>query len=600
MRRDKQPARLALANWPVRWKVFAVVAVPLALAVVLGGALVYSSVAAAVDLRGAAERTDMAPAVVDYLAALEDTMLAATEGVDAQPALTTFDSRRVDLQRKLAETEIPDSVRLATNTLLDDGQDLLGRVMGNAGDLRTRVMAYVPVLNTGATAIAGLMADGQGIRPARDALTGAVGVRGRMVMQQMLVTRGGELPEAVLRWAMLAVAGAESSMVSAVDTYLGAATDRATALRSQMDNRILVMSDPESVLVGNPELLASQRITHGIVDGVITEAGNAISATVDRQANDARSAAIRDAALMAAAIAIALLSVAVVGRSLTRPLLTLRDSTLKLVRNDLAREVDNVRSDGKPVPVQPIPVHTSEETGQVARAVDELHKQALQLAADQVRLRLRVTEMFNTASRRNRSLVDQQLALIAGLECDEEDPERLASVSVTALVDAATAGFQDSSRVVAGGLPDSEVSGAAAAADLARLLTELVDNALRHSPPTAQVTVSGVRTVNGGLVLEVADTGLGMTESDLRVANIRLKSSGADNAHTARQVGLAVVGRLAARHGLVVRLRSTVAGEPGSGITAGVYVPAALLVAADTAGHASRSGPRETGRADSE
>jgi hypothetical protein len=38
-----------------------------------------------------------------------------------------------------------------------------------------------------------------------------------------------------------------------------------------------------------------------------------------------------------------------------------------------------------------------------------------------------------------------------------------------------------------------------------------------------------------------------------------------------------VVSRLAAQHGLVVRLRSTVAGEPSSGTTAGVYVPAELL-----------------------
>jgi hypothetical protein len=39
-----------------------------------------------------------------------------------------------------------------------------------------------------------------------------------------------------------------------------------------------------------------------------------------------------------------------------------------------------------------------------------------------------------------------------------------------------------------------------------------------------------------------------------------------------------VVGRLAAQHGLVVRLRSTVAGEPNSGTTAGVFIPAELLL----------------------
>ena len=46
-------------------------------------------------------------------------------------------------------------------------------------------------------------------------------------------------------------------------------------------------------------------------------------------------------------------------------------------------------------------------------------------------------------------------------------------------------------------------------------------------------------------------------------------------------MGLFVVGRLASQHGLVVRLRSTIAGEPNSGTTAGVYVPAELLGGAD-------------------
>ena len=69
-----------------------------------------------------------------------------------------------------------------------------------------------------------------------------------------------------------------------------------------------------------------------------------------------------------------------------------------------------------------------------------------------------------------------------------------------------------------------------------------------------------------------------MTESDLRVANTRLQSGGEVNPYTARHMGLFVVGRLAAQHGLVVRLRSTIAGEPNSGTTAGVFVPAELLV----------------------
>ncbi len=69
-----------------------------------------------------------------------------------------------------------------------------------------------------------------------------------------------------------------------------------------------------------------------------------------------------------------------------------------------------------------------------------------------------------------------------------------------------------------------------------------------------------------------------MTEPDLRVANTRLQSGGEVNPYTARHMGLFVVGRLAAQHGLVVRLRSTIAGEQNSGTTAGVFVRSELLV----------------------
>ena len=72
-----------------------------------------------------------------------------------------------------------------------------------------------------------------------------------------------------------------------------------------------------------------------------------------------------------------------------------------------------------------------------------------------------------------------------------------------------------------------------------------------------------------------------MTDTDLRLANMRLQSGGEVNPYTARHMGLFVVGRLAAQHSFVVRLRSTIAGDPNSGTTAGVYVPKELLSGAD-------------------
>ena len=162
---------------------------------------------------------------------------------------------------------------------------------------------------------------------------------------------------------------------------------------------------------------------------------------------------------------------------------------------------------------------------------------------------------------------------------------------MSAIINAAASEVEDYTRVVTATVPDSEIIGAVAG-DLVHLLAELLDNALRYSPPISQVRVSAVHTGNGGLVIEVSDIGLGMTESDLRVANTRLQSGGEVNPYTARHMGLFVVGRLAAQHGFVVRLRSTIAGEPNSGTTAGVFVPSELLV---VAGEPDQSGGPEYG-----
>ena len=607
----KRPSRWSLSNWPVRWKVFAIVLVPLVLAGTFGGLRISASVTEASDLRRAADRAEMVPPIVNYMAALESAMVAGTEGGDTHAALTEYDTRKAELTQRLSNTDVVSDVRLATNTLLDYGQDLVNKVMSNSIDIRTRVTTYAPLLLTSETAITGsVRSDEQSVQLQGEALSRAVGARGQMAMQQMLVNRGVDLPEPELRTSMITLAGTEPSTVNGMSKLLGGASGEAATLRSEMVKRMAFLSNPAVPVAGNPDLLASQQVTRQIADKLIADTTSAIPAAVEAEANAARTAAIRDAAIVAAAMLLVLLLVILVARSLVRPLRKLRDSALRVAHEDLARELERVRAGAEPGPVVPIPVHTSEEVGQVAHAVDELHEQAVFLAGEQFRLQLQVSDMFETLSRRSRSLVDQQLSLIDRLERNEEDPERLESlfrldhlaarmrrnganllvlagakvpreqaepVPVAAIINAAASEVEDYTRVVTATVPDSEILGVAAG-DLVHLLAELLDNALRYSPPISQVRVSAVHTGNGGLVIEVSDIGLGMTESDLRVANTRLQSGGEVNPYTARHMGLFVVGRLAAQHGLVVRLRSTIAGEPNSGTTAGVFVPGELLV----------------------
>jgi signal transduction histidine kinase len=607
----KRPSRWSISNWPVRWKVFAIVLVPLVLAGVFGGLRIYSSATQAADLRRAADRAEMVPAIESYMASLDGAMLANSTGGDTQAALTAFDTSRQELQRGLADTDIAPDVSKGINTMIGAGQALMDKVTANSVGLRDRVQAYTPILLTAEDAINGsVRVDDEHIRAETLGLSRAIGARGQMMIQQLLVNLGGELPEPELRMSMNTVAGTEPSTLFGMSQVLGVGSPEAQKLQGEFVKRMAIMSDPAAVLVNNPDLSASIQATSQIAGKIIADTSSAVTGAVENEAVAQRTAAIRDSAIVIGAMLLALLLVILVARSLVRPLRRLRDSALRVAHDDLAREIDRVRAGGEPGHVQPIPVHTSEEVGQVAHAVDELHEQAVLLAGEQSRLQLQVSDMFETLSRRSRSLVDQQLSLIDRLERNEEDPDRLESlfrldhlaarmrrnganllvlagakvpreqaepVPVSAIINAAASEVEDYTRVVTATVPDSEIHGAIAG-DLVHLLAELLDNALRYSPPISQVRVSAVHTGNGGLVIEVSDIGIGMTEADLRVANTRLQSGGEVNPYTARHMGLFVVGRLAAQHGLVVRLRSTIAGEPNSGTTAGVFVPSELLV----------------------
>ena len=604
----KRPSRFAPSNWPVAWKVFAIAFVPLALAGTFGGMRIYSGWTDAADLRRAADRAEMVPAIENYMATFDAAILATSTGGDAQQALSAYDESKRRLQHRLTETDVATDVGTGVKTLLDGGQGLLNKVASGSIGLRERVTSYAPLLLTAEDTITGsVRIDDEKIRAQTQGLSRAVGARGQMMMQQLLVTLGGELPDNELRSSMTTLAGTEPSTLFGMSEVLGVGSPEAQKLAQEMVKRMSMMSDPNVPLVNNPDLSQSIQTTSGIAGKVLDGVSATVVSAVDDQATAKRTEAIRDSAIVGAVMVLALLIVLYMARTLIRPLRRLRTSALKVAHEDLVRELDEVRS-GADVTVRPLPVQSTEEIGQVAHAVDELHEQAVLLAGEQARLQLQVSDMFETLSRRSRSLIDQQLTVIDQLERDEQDPQRLAKlfrldhlaarmrrnganllvlagtnvpheqgepVPVTAVINAAASEVEDYTRVAIVAAPDTEIHGSIAG-DLVHMMAELLDNALRYSPPTSEVQVSAVHAPNGALVIEVSDGGLGMTEADLRMANSRLRSGGEVNTYTARHMGLFVVGRLATQHGLVVRLRDTVEGDPDSGTTAGIYVPVEL------------------------
>jgi anti-sigma regulatory factor (Ser/Thr protein kinase) len=113
-----------------------------------------------------------------------------------------------------------------------------------------------------------------------------------------------------------------------------------------------------------------------------------------------------------------------------------------------------------------------------------------------------------------------------------------------------------------------------AVADLAHLLAEIIENALTFSPPTEPVEVHGWAD-GDEYCLAVVDHGVGMPGPDLDRSNARLAGDEAFLVAPTRFLGHYVVGRLARRLDVEVRLFDT----PGGGVSALVTLPARLLTA---------------------
>jgi anti-sigma regulatory factor (Ser/Thr protein kinase) len=250
-----------------------------------------------------------------------------------------------------------------------------------------------------------------------------------------------------------------------------------------------------------------------------------------------------------------------------------------------------------------------DEIGQVAQALGAVHRQALRLAADQALVRLDIAGLFIALSRRGQSLIYRQLQLLDEFERAESDPQLLSQlfaldhlaarmrrneenllvlaggepgrrvvnpVLLSDVIRAAAAEIEDYERVDASSVFETAVA-AQVVRDLIHLLAELLENATRYSPPTSRVRVSARRSVDA-VTVTIFDEGIGLTPPQLADLNQRLNRPTTLTAELAGTMGLLVVGRLAARHGIRVELRSS-----GEGAVALVVLPTAVLAAPGSA-----------------
>ena len=271
-----------------------------------------------------------------------------------------------------------------------------------------------------------------------------------------------------------------------------------------------------------------------------------------------------------------------VSRSITRPLRSLTRQAKEMAERRLPDAVLDILEtplgDDVQVPtVDPVVVHTRDEVADVSAALNTVQDTALDLAVEQAVLRRNIADSFVNLGRRNQNLLGRQLDFITELETNETDPDTLsnlfrldhlatrmrrnaesllvlagiepprkwaAPVRLTDVIRAALGEVEDYQRVTVRGVEPATIIGSAAA-DLAHLLAELIENALVFSPPDQTVDIRGRQNPNG-YTLAVIDSGLGMPAQDVTNANRRLAGAESFTIAPSKYLGHYVAGNLAA------------------------------------------------------
>ncbi len=314
-------------------------------------------------------------------------------------------------------------------------------------------------------------------------------------------------------------------------------------------------------------------------------------------------------------------AVAVLGLAwaLTSALVRLRDATGQVLGRDLpltvrwlsrpgalaGRSVDEVVA----ATGDAIAVYTQDEIGQVAAAVNALHREAVRGAAGQAQVHADAVVMVDAAVGRATALIDAMVAEVVLDRSGETEPGRLDRLSGLDRLAARLRRHEENLRVLVGSdaapVPardqplravvrdarteielsaqvdfdtvDRDVTVAGhATADLVRILAELLDNATRYAPPSSTVQVDG-RIIGDHALIEVEDRGPGLPPDRLAGINALLLAPPDPGVTTGTELGLIVVARLAARQQVRVQLH---AGSGGGTVARVTLSPAALVAPA--------------------
>jgi signal transduction histidine kinase len=618
-----------LRNWPVSWRLFAVIMLTLAMGLVFGGL----RVAAAADSAAQFSR-------VSQLASLGQQITSLTQALENERDKTCGNvpvSNPEALQRWYDATDATATkVRaLAAGVGGSFAADIQAKVANvrsaitNLGELRDAAQSStsaLAVIADYAVPINDMMAlNGQIAQGVDDPdLTNDVQTLNSLSLEKDQVSQ----QRAILFNAFTKGSFANAEQEALVTVVAGQGADAtafdATATPAEQSSFNRVVAGPlvkQAVTIEQYVVdTGSLDIDNGALNISAKEAPgqwySAMSDTIDKMqtvelgvarnvvARAAEQSALFTGILTAATLILVLIATFAVARSLVLPLRTLREGALDIATVQLperVRQLGETPDSATSLEVSPIDVLSVDEIGQVARAFDQVHSEAVRLAGNEALLRRSFNAMFVSLSRRSQSLIERLVRMIDSLEQNEEDPGRLSNlfamdhlvtrmrrnsesllllaghegtrkwsepVPLTDVARAAISEIEQYNRVALKIQPGVMVSGHAVS-DVVHLLAELIENATMFSASDARVLVSIQELASGGVLIQVSDSGVGISEARLAEMNRRLDDPPPIDESVSRHMGLFAVARLAERHGVRVRLH---AGNP-EGLTALVWLP---------------------------
>ncbi len=310
--------------------------------------------------------------------------------------------------------------------------------------------------------------------------------------------------------------------------------------------------------------------------------------------------------LVAIAAGVLLLGIAF-GRAISLPIRRLTKRAEKAAHDDLPRvieEVQNAPIDADVSTVESFPVDGEAELGDLAARLNAMQDTSVRLATQQARMRRNVSEMFANLGRRNQGLLNRTISLISELEQSERDPKMLEDlfridhlttrirrnaesllvlagsdqnrmwskpVEIGDVIRTALSAIESYDRVDFDQVQPVQLRGNVVN-DVAHLFAELIENATNFSPPSTRVSIVG-KLIHDGYVLSIIDQGLGMSPVELAEAQGRIDEVNSFDMAPSKVLGLNVVGRIAVRLGISVRLTES----PSDGVTAKVRLPFSLI-----------------------